>query len=158
MRFDVFALNKADEKKEEDEKEKLEERGKRKKKKKKEIARERIRTFKMRYFIVASLAVKRAPRASTVKKTKTTTLATATAMKRAVVPLVSRVCLKLHENPIVVCWLEAFVARQRRIKAESTKGLENYYNGKRGDRSRRRRRSNTRRRNLHLLPSTQSVH
>lgn len=51
-------------------------------------AREGIRTFKMRYFIVASLAVKRAPRASTVKKTKTTTPATATAMKRA---LVSRV-------------------------------------------------------------------
>jgi len=42
----------------------------------------------MRYFIVASLAVKRAPRVkeTTVKKTKTTTLATATAMKRAVGP------------------------------------------------------------------------
>lgn len=74
----LFALNKADEeKKGEEEKEKPEER---------QNAREGIRTFKMRYFIVASLAVKRAPRASTVKKTKTTTPATATAMKRAVGP------------------------------------------------------------------------
>lgn len=56
----------------------------------------------MRYFIVASLAVKRAPRVkeTTVKKTKTTTLATATTMKRTVGPWVSRVCSKLHENPI----------------------------------------------------------
>lgn len=67
--------------KKEDEKEKPEER---------QNMREGIRTFKMRYFIVASLAVKRAPRVkeTTVKKTKTTTLATATAMKRAVGPWV----------------------------------------------------------------------
>ena len=105
-----------------DEKEKPEER---------QNTREGIRTFKTRYFIVASLAVKRALRVkeTTVKKTKTTTLATATAMKRAVG---LRVRSKLHENPIVVCSLEILVqARQRWIKAESTKGLENYYNGKR---------------------------
>lgn len=97
MRFGVFALNKAGEKRRR--------RGRRNGKEKPEerqSAREGIRTFKMRYFIVASLAVKRAPRASTVKKTKTTTAVTATAMKRAVGPLVSRVCSKLHENPIVV--------------------------------------------------------
>ncbi|KYN41936.1 hypothetical protein ALC56_03635 [Trachymyrmex septentrionalis] len=81
-----------------------------------------------------SLAVKRAPRVkeTTVKKTKTTMLASATTMKRAVGPWVSRVRSKLHENPIVVCSLEILVqARQRWIKAEPAKGLENYYNGKR---------------------------
>lgn len=59
-------------------------------------AREGMGVFRMRYFIVA---VRRAPQASTVKKTKTTT----SAMKRAVDPRrVLRVCSKLHENPIVV--------------------------------------------------------
>lgn len=130
MRFGVFALNKADEKRRRRRKRRRIRRRRRERKARgeRQNAKEGIRTFKMRYFIVASLAVKRAPRASTVKKTKTT--ATTTAMKRAVGPWVTRVCSKLHENLIVVCWLEAFVGRQRRIKVESAKGPENYYNGK----------------------------
>lgn len=74
--------------------------------------------FKMRYFIVASLAVKRASRASTVKKTKTTT----PAMKRTVgrwCPACARSYMKIPQS--YAGWKLA--VRQRRIKVESAKGL-----------------------------------
>lgn len=106
----------------------------------------------MRYFIVA---VRRAPQASAVKKTKTTTTTTST-MKRCRQPPAcpARMCLKLHENPIVVPLAES----TRAAATETDKGGDIRREERRIITTAKRNgkscccRSNTRRRNLHLLP------